>query len=51
MKILIGVMLYLFVVALFVAFGKFLKNCDDSISKGIMNNETKSKKTMRLSGT
>jgi hypothetical protein len=39
MEILTSIILYLLVVALFIAFGKFLKECDDSMSKG-MNNET-----------
>jgi hypothetical protein len=50
MKLLIGIILYLFVVALFVAFGKFLKDCDDSISNAIMKSET-TRKHVRLSGS
>jgi len=36
MQILIGVLLYLFAVVFFIAFGKFLKECDDSVTQGMM---------------
>lgn len=39
MEILIGIFLYLLVVVFIIAFGKFLKKCDDSLLKG-MKNET-----------
>jgi hypothetical protein len=31
MEFIFGVVLYLVVIALFIAFGKFLKECDDGI--------------------
>jgi len=37
MKILIGFFLYLFVVVFLIAFGKFLRACDESLSKGMKN--------------
>ena len=47
MEILVGVILYLLVIALFVAFGKFLKNGDDSMLKEMMN-EAKNRSQRRF---
>lgn len=33
MEIIIGVIVYLLVIALFMAFGKFLKQCDEGIKE------------------
>ena len=45
MEILIGFILYLIVVMSVVSFGKFLKECDDSLLKG-MKNETTNRKRL-----
>jgi hypothetical protein len=42
MAILIGIILYIFAVTLIIAFGKFIKECDDSMLKG-MKNEIKNR--------
>jgi hypothetical protein len=43
MEILIAIILYLLVITFFSAFGKFLKECDDSMLHGILKNETKNR--------
>lgn len=40
MEITIGIILYFLVISLFVAFGKFLKNCDEEM-KDCCSNGTK----------
>jgi len=43
MEILIGIFLYLLVVMFLVSLGKFLKECDDSLLKGMKNELTNRK--------
>jgi len=41
MEIIIGVTLYLIVISGFMAFGRFIKECDEQIANGIKNQQEK----------